>query len=215
MDNNIYNNPEKFGLSILRSIDTAGAYEFDILLVLEDSAGKLFWITDSGCSCPMPFEGVGVSDLHELTVDTYATFQEMLREWEEQDDGNALDSAARVDIEKIVVRKLMPKLAQLLDAKDIIVDEDDDDAPPIARPWMDSGQVTSAPRSTALEIPSLGYRVWRVTALQADEYGRVRVTLTTNGHVGGIMAEQTLEFTTLDPPNLGAEFTITAEEYRA
>ena len=40
----------------------AGAYEFDIFAVWTDGRA-LYWAADSGCSCPTPFDGTGVSDL--------------------------------------------------------------------------------------------------------------------------------------------------------
>jgi hypothetical protein len=55
---NPYFNPEKLNLDIL-SIDNGGSYEFDIILFCspKDSKGVVYYETDSGCSCPIPFEG--------------------------------------------------------------------------------------------------------------------------------------------------------------
>lgn len=68
-DNNIYYDPEKFGLEIFDQIDDDHAsYSFDDFVIwrrLED--GKLFYLTDSGCSCPSPFEDYGVADLIPVT----------------------------------------------------------------------------------------------------------------------------------------------------
>ena len=65
---NVYTNPEYFGLEVISSIDDPEAsYTFDMIVVwrrLEDR--KLFWATDSGCSCPVPFEEYAVSDLSPL-----------------------------------------------------------------------------------------------------------------------------------------------------
>ena len=59
----IYNEPEEFGLTVVGDSDANGDYEFDMFVVWTD--GKhLFWATDSGCSCPSPFEDFrAVSDL--------------------------------------------------------------------------------------------------------------------------------------------------------
>lgn len=57
-DDDIYNDPEKFGLETVGSIDwSSDSYEFDITVVLRDpSTGQIFYAEDSGCSCPSPFE---------------------------------------------------------------------------------------------------------------------------------------------------------------
>lgn len=69
-DNNIYYDPEKFGLKIFEHIeDDHASYSFDDFVIwerLED--GKLFYGTDSGCSCPSPFEDQGLSDLTPVTT---------------------------------------------------------------------------------------------------------------------------------------------------
>ncbi len=74
---NVYYSPEKSGLSIFDSIDTAGSYEFDTFLILQDADGKLFWTTDSGCSCPTPFEHV--SEIDEITLDNFESFDTALK----------------------------------------------------------------------------------------------------------------------------------------
>lgn len=58
-DKTIYNDPEHFGLKQEFSCEASNAsYSFDMLVVwrkLDD--GSLWYATDSGCSCPSPFEG--------------------------------------------------------------------------------------------------------------------------------------------------------------
>lgn len=58
-ENNVYSNPEKHGLRFVAEIgDEAAAYTFDEIVVWQSlKNGKLYWATDSGCSCPLPFEG--------------------------------------------------------------------------------------------------------------------------------------------------------------
>lgn len=76
--NNIYHNPEKFGLEIVDTVDAADSYEFDMLALFR--RGDNFYIgTDSGCSCPMPFEGFGVNDLTE--IDTLGTLLAEVATW--------------------------------------------------------------------------------------------------------------------------------------
>jgi hypothetical protein len=78
---NPYYNPEKCGLVIFESIDTAGSYEFDIFCIwkkLDDST--LWWDTDSGCSCPSPFDnGDHGHDLKPITPDTLYSFEAALK----------------------------------------------------------------------------------------------------------------------------------------
>lgn len=55
----VYYNPEKFGLTKVAELDfSSGSYEFDITAVFtkDDEPGKFYWASDSGCSCPSPFE---------------------------------------------------------------------------------------------------------------------------------------------------------------
>lgn len=54
----LYNQPEAFGLEGFGDVDRGGSYEFDIFAVwrsIEDPS-LFYWGTDSGCSCPSPFE---------------------------------------------------------------------------------------------------------------------------------------------------------------
>ena len=62
MYGDVYNSPEKFGLTEVGQIDWAEQdYSFDMTVVWKDENGKLYWADDSGCSCPSPFE-----DFHSL-----------------------------------------------------------------------------------------------------------------------------------------------------
>jgi hypothetical protein len=59
---NPYYSPEKSGLEILDTVDQSRVYEFDIFCVWRNLAtGELYWDTDSGCSCPTPFDDVELS----------------------------------------------------------------------------------------------------------------------------------------------------------
>jgi hypothetical protein len=63
--NDIYYNPEKFGLEKVGEFDWADPdYSFDICCVWKAQRGQ-YWVgNDSGCSCPSPFENV--NDINEL-----------------------------------------------------------------------------------------------------------------------------------------------------
>lgn len=77
---NIYYHPEKWGMSIFDQIDTAGSYEFDMFVIWEKDDDKTLWYaTDSGCSCPTPFENIdSMGDLNQITTDTFYNFEQAL-----------------------------------------------------------------------------------------------------------------------------------------
>lgn len=57
-----YNQPEKFGLTPVAEVHWDDeSYQFNFMAVWVDGNGQLYWATDSGCSCPSPFE-----DFHSL-----------------------------------------------------------------------------------------------------------------------------------------------------
>lgn len=76
-DHNPYYSPEKCGLAILHDINTGGDYEFDMLVVWEKlDDNTIWWDTDSGCSCPSPFDvNDNGHELKEITTDTYYNFK--------------------------------------------------------------------------------------------------------------------------------------------
>jgi hypothetical protein len=65
---NIYYDPEKFGLTTVGEIDWSdGCYQFDLTVVWKrDFDGRFVYAEDSGCSCPSPFEDIGIEDLTVL-----------------------------------------------------------------------------------------------------------------------------------------------------
>lgn len=64
-ENNVYGSPEKFGLTMVGSIEwDDDDYQFDLTAVWKNSTGGYYLASDSGCSCPSPFEDLNsVSDL--------------------------------------------------------------------------------------------------------------------------------------------------------
>lgn len=55
-DDNPYYKPEQYGLTKIGEVDlTEPFYSFDILAAWKDENG-IYLGTDSGCSCPVPFE---------------------------------------------------------------------------------------------------------------------------------------------------------------
>lgn len=77
---NPYYSPEKCDLEIFKSIDTGDSYEFDMLVIwrkLDDNT--LWWDTDSGCSCPVPFDpDDDRHNLKQITSDTLFNFKQAL-----------------------------------------------------------------------------------------------------------------------------------------
>ena len=64
---NVYYDPEKFGLTIIGEVEfSSGSYEFDMTLVWKAADGSVYVADDSGCSCPTPFEGMGIADLTKI-----------------------------------------------------------------------------------------------------------------------------------------------------
>jgi len=62
---NVYYNPDKFGLSIVGEIVwSEPSWDFDFSVVWKSKRGE-YWVgSDSGCSCPSPFEDFrGTNDL--------------------------------------------------------------------------------------------------------------------------------------------------------
>jgi hypothetical protein len=70
-DENVYYNPEAFGLSVVAEIDySSQSYEFDTRVVWKGNDGKFYTARDSGCSCPTPFEDyLGLEDLDRADLD--------------------------------------------------------------------------------------------------------------------------------------------------
>lgn len=90
----IYNDPEKYGLEIVGSIEDDEPWQFDMFVVWKRlSDGRILVGTDSGCSCPSPFEGEGVSDLTD--IQDFAQFERVLQAY--LDKESAADVAALKD----------------------------------------------------------------------------------------------------------------------
>lgn len=65
---NIYYNPEAYGLEIVAEIEySSGSYEFDTRVVWKEKKAKKYWtMRDSGCSCPTPFEDYNLGNIDKL-----------------------------------------------------------------------------------------------------------------------------------------------------
>jgi hypothetical protein len=75
---NIYDNPEHFGLEVVKDHDAIGGWEFDTVVVWR--RGDDYFIgADSGCSCPTPFDDLKLTDLKP--VQSKADVAEFARVW--------------------------------------------------------------------------------------------------------------------------------------
>jgi hypothetical protein len=63
-DKNIYYTPEAFGLTEVFDVDkSSGSYEFDSFVIWKDDNGRYYWGSDSGCSCPVPYDSSDISNI--------------------------------------------------------------------------------------------------------------------------------------------------------
>ena len=61
---NVYYHPEEHDLVLVSEFDAGERYEFDITVVWHEAGVGYYIGTDSGCSCPTPFENYdGKADL--------------------------------------------------------------------------------------------------------------------------------------------------------
>lgn len=77
-DENVYYHPEKHDLEkVLEGDRSSGDYEFDILCIWRGmNDKKLYYATDSGCSCPSPFEDHnGLDSLTPILPETLDVFE--------------------------------------------------------------------------------------------------------------------------------------------
>lgn len=106
-DNNPYISPEACGFKLTKLLDrSTGCYEFDYLIVWQDLATERFYYaTDSGCSCPCPFENVSclaelieIKDIDEAEKAFYSWFKGPYS-WDDGKDGccDTSDIEALVD----------------------------------------------------------------------------------------------------------------------
>jgi len=79
---NPYYSPEKLGLKIVGVVEKEPDYDFDMFVVWESEDGTIYMASDSGCSCPSPFE-----DYHSIEqlerIGSYDQFARALDSWRE------------------------------------------------------------------------------------------------------------------------------------
>lgn len=97
-NSNPYYNPEDCGLELLDSVDTAGSYEFDIFAIWKElDDNTIWWDSDSGCSCPTPFEN-GSHDLTQVTLEgnSFKVFEDALNGHYNMNKGDARNMRKKV-----------------------------------------------------------------------------------------------------------------------
>lgn len=97
MEPDVYMQPEHFGLETVGTVSWDDEpYQFDLTIVLRDRDGRLYWASDSGCSCPSPFEDfTSIEDLRTGTV--YQLIQELTDRCEGME--KVVDLLARIKME--------------------------------------------------------------------------------------------------------------------
>ena len=74
-------------LEVIHELDDDSlSYEFDTYRVYKNPKnGELFYASDSGCSCPTPFEGYRSSDdLTKIDKASYGSFEQDFVSWAER-----------------------------------------------------------------------------------------------------------------------------------
>jgi len=82
MTADVYYQPEAFGLTVLGELnDPQACYSFDDLVVWLHEDGTVYWASDSGCSCPSPFEwATKLADLETVTAESWSEFAQAVAE---------------------------------------------------------------------------------------------------------------------------------------
>lgn len=111
-DDNVYYNPEKYGLTIVGEVSwMEPRYDFDFTLVLVDEEGTLWWARDSGCSCPEPFEAHKFPDdflsgtLTELIANLYQVLESEAEYRSEREYEYANSQIAKI-AEQVMLRRI-------------------------------------------------------------------------------------------------------------
>lgn len=77
---NPYYSPELSGLEIINSFDIGKSYEFNKLLIWKNLEDNTLWYgTDSGCSCPTPFDNFDESCMTKIESHSLSYFESDLK----------------------------------------------------------------------------------------------------------------------------------------
>lgn len=99
---NFYYNPEMSDLTIVADMEwSEPCYDFDQTVAWKDKEGNLYWASDSGCSCPMPFEDY--TEVSQLTTGTkYDLFDELNARLNEMHDKSYAEGQVAKFVEQIL-----------------------------------------------------------------------------------------------------------------
>ena len=108
-DSNPYYNPEAMGLKVVGSVEQEPDYNFNTFVVWETLDGSVLYMgSDSGCSCPSPFE-----DVHEVEqlerIGSYDQFVRALDSWRDGMYGSLSGGPSSVDSLRRKVRRRLAK----------------------------------------------------------------------------------------------------------
>jgi len=90
---NPYYNPEQLNLELL-SFEAGYCYKFDTLCFWATETGQIYSASDSGCSCPTPFEGYVGEDQKDVLqqlerVGSLEQAENLFDEWNVEYDGSS------------------------------------------------------------------------------------------------------------------------------
>lgn len=77
--NDVYYDPQKFGLTLVGEVDFIECYEYDIVALWRHEDGTHYWGASSGCSCNSPFDEYDSTD--KLETGTFFDFERFLNNY--------------------------------------------------------------------------------------------------------------------------------------
>ena len=104
---NYYYNPAEAGLEMLSFEDDSLSYEFDILAFWATQDGVVYSASDSGCSCPVPFEDYTSFEKLER-VGSAEQAESIFKAWNEGYGRKRVDPSEMRKLSKWIDNKLCP-----------------------------------------------------------------------------------------------------------
>lgn len=112
---NPYYNPEKLGLEMISFDEPNMSYEYNTLCFWATKKGKVYTASDSGCSCPTPFEDRHARDTRAEVMATLepvgsvAQAEAIFDSWNKNYEGKKLlPVSAKMKLSKWVAERLTP-----------------------------------------------------------------------------------------------------------
>ena len=103
---NPYYSPEKLGLKIM-TLEDEPDYDFDILAVWATEDGRVFVETDSGCSCPSPFEALEAETQEKVLagmerVGSIEQLERTIAAWNSTDYSRRKPKASQAEVQEVL-----------------------------------------------------------------------------------------------------------------